>query len=151
VRSPARPWKASPTALRDSLELLRELGVRAESGRVSGGGARSGLWVRIVAAALDLPLERTECDEGAAFGAALLAGVRAGVFTDAADALARCVRIRDRVEPDLAWAAAYARGYSRFRALYPALRPLEEHDALSRSEPATDSAAPQPRASRPRS
>ncbi|MGZ8716558.1 MAG: xylulokinase [Gaiellaceae bacterium] len=112
--------------LRDSLELLRQLGIHADVGRVSGGGARSELWVKIVAAALDLPLEHTECDEGAAFGAALLAGVRAGVFADAADAVTRCVRVRERVEPDPAWAAAYAQGYGRYRVLYPALRSVEE-------------------------
>jgi xylulokinase len=112
--------------LRDSLELLRALGVRAEVGRVSGGGAGSDLWVRVVASVLDLPLERTECDAGAAFGAALLSGVRAGVFADTAEAVARCVRVRERVEADAEWAAAYARGYERYRGLYPALRPLEE-------------------------
>ena len=112
--------------LRDSLELLRELGVRPAVGRVSGGGATSGLWLRIVASVLALPLERTESEEGSAFGAALLAGVRAGVFRDAADAVARCVRVRDRIEPDPDWSAAYERGYDRFRLLYPNLRPLEE-------------------------
>jgi xylulokinase len=112
--------------LRDSLELLGELGVRAEVGRASGGGARSGLWLRIVASVLDLPLELTESEEGSAFGAALLAGVRAGVFTDAAEAVARCVRVRARVEPDPAWVEEYARGYARFRSVYPALKPLEE-------------------------
>src|SRR6185312_3994214 len=61
--------------LRDSLELLRELGVQAEVGRISGGGARSPLWLEIVASVLGLPLERTAADEGAAYGAALLAGV----------------------------------------------------------------------------
>jgi xylulokinase len=111
--------------LRDSLELLRALGVRPELGRLSGGGARSELWTRIVASVLDLPLERTESEAGAAFGAALLAGVRAGVFADVADAVARCVRPVDRVEPDPAWVGAYADGYGRFRSLYPALRPLE--------------------------
>ena len=112
--------------LRDSLELLGELGVRAEVGRASGGGARSGVWLKIVASVLDLPLELTESEEGSAFGAALLAGVRAGVFADAAEAVARCVRVRARVEPDPAWVEEYARGYTRFRSLYPALRPLEE-------------------------
>jgi xylulokinase len=112
--------------LRDSLELLRELGVRPEVGRASGGGAASDLWLRIVASVLALPLERTESEEGSAFGAALLAGVRAGVFEDAADAVARCVRVRDRVEPDPDWSAAYERGYGRYRLLYPALKPLEE-------------------------
>jgi xylulokinase len=112
--------------LRDSLELLRGLGVHAEVGRVSGGGARSELWLRIVASVLNLPLERTESEAGSAYGAALLAGVRDGTFADAADAVARCVRVRDRVEPDPAWVEEYDRGYARFRCLYPALRPLEE-------------------------
>ncbi len=112
--------------LRDSLELLRGLGVEAEVGRVSGGGARSPLWLKIVASVLGLPLERTAAEEGAAYGAALLAGVRAGVFADAAEAVAACVRVRDRVEPDPAWQAAYDAGYARFRRLYPALRPLED-------------------------
>jgi xylulokinase len=112
--------------LRDSLELLRELGVRPSVGRVSGGGARSSLWLRIVASALDLPLESTETEAGAAYGAALLAGVRAGVFTDAADAVARSVRVGDRVEPDPAWVTAYAEGYERYRRLYPALREVSD-------------------------
>jgi len=60
------------------------------------------------------------------FGAAMLAGVRARVFHDAADAVARCVRVRDRVEPDPDWSAAYARDYDRYRLLYPTLKPLEE-------------------------
>jgi xylulokinase len=111
--------------LRDSLELLRELGVRPEVGRASGGGAKSDLWLRIVASVLGLPLERTESEEGSAFGAALLAGVRAGVFDDAADAVARCVRVRDRIEPDPDWSPAYEHGYERYRLLYPALRALE--------------------------
>ena len=95
---------------------------RPESGRVSGGGARSELWLRILASVLGLPLETTESEEGSAFGAALLAGIRAGVFADADDAVARCVRIRRRIEPE--W--NYDDGYRRFRRLYPTLRPLEE-------------------------
>jgi xylulokinase len=109
-------------ALRDSLELLRALGARPESGRVSGGGARSELWLRILASVLNLPLEKTESEEGSAFGAALLAGVRAGVFSDADDAVSRCVRPQRRIEPE--W--DYDDSYRRFRRLYPTLRPLEE-------------------------
>jgi xylulokinase len=111
--------------LRDSLELLRELGVEGESGRVSGGGARSDLWLRIVASVLGLPLERTEVEEGAAYGAALLGGVRAGVFADAREAVAACVRVRDRIDPDPAWQARYEEGYARYRELYPTLRRLQ--------------------------
>jgi xylulokinase len=112
--------------LRDSLELLRELGVDPRAGHVSGGGARSELWLRILASVLGLPIHRTATDEGSAFGAALLGGVAAGVFRDVHEAVATCVRLLDPVEPDPEWAAAYERGYGRFRLLYPALRPLED-------------------------
>jgi xylulokinase len=111
--------------LRDSLELLRSLGVDPTHGRVSGGGARSDLWLKIVASVLELPLERMENEEGSAFGAALLAGVRAGTFASAEAAVAACVRARETVEPDDRWAAVYREGYGRYRALFPALRPLE--------------------------
>jgi xylulokinase len=111
--------------LRDSLELLRELGVEPESGRVSGGGARSRLWLGIVASVLRLPLERTAVEEGSAYGAALLGGVAGGAFADVHEAVARCVRVHDTIEPDRAWADVYDRGYRRYRSLYPALRPLE--------------------------
>jgi xylulokinase len=111
--------------LRDSLELLRELGVEASVGRVSGGGARSRLWLRIVASVLGIPLERTAVDEGAAYGAALLGGVKEGVFADVHEAVERCVRVRETVEPDPAWIEAYEVLYAEFRRLYPALRPLQ--------------------------
>ena len=112
--------------LRDCLELLRGLGCRADAGRVSGGGAGSELWLRIVASVLGLPLQRTVAEEGAAYGAALLAGVASGTFGDVPEAVERCVRVRDEIEPDPEWQRAYADGYERFRSLYPALRPLEE-------------------------
>jgi xylulokinase len=110
--------------LRDSLELLRELGFEASVGRISGGGARSELWRRITASVLGIPLERTAVDEGAAFGAALLAGVRSGAFADAREAVSACVRVTGHTEPEPEWAAAYDEGYARFRRLYPALRSI---------------------------
>jgi xylulokinase len=108
--------------LRDSLELLRLLGVDADRGRASGGGARGRLWLSIVASALGLPLELTAVEEGSAFGAALLGGVAAGVFADVHEAVARCVRVRDVVEPEPGCAAVYEELYPRYRALYPTLK-----------------------------
>jgi xylulokinase len=108
--------------LRDSLELLRGLGVEPDVGRVSGGGARSELWLRILASVLGIPLERTAVEEGAAYGAALLGGVAGGVFASVGEAIDRCVRIHDSVEPEPAWRDVYDEGYERYRALYPALR-----------------------------
>ena len=107
--------------LRDSLDLLRSLGVEASTARVSGGGARSRLWLRILASVLDVPLELTESEEGSALGAALLGGVAGGVFADVHAAVSRCVRVTDVVEPDPAWRDAYAELHARYRELYPAL------------------------------
>jgi len=108
--------------LRDSLELLTDLGVRADRGRASGGGARSRLWLTIVASVLSLPLELTAVEEGSAFGAALLGGVAGGVFDDVHEAVRSCVRVRETVEPEASWHEAYQAGHARFRELYPALK-----------------------------
>jgi xylulokinase len=108
--------------LRDSLDLLRGLGVEVSSARASGGGARSELWLRICASVLGVPIERTVVDEGSAFGAALLGGVAGGVFADVHEAVSATVRARGVVEPDPAWQEAYAELHPRYRALYPALR-----------------------------
>lgn len=112
--------------LRDSLDLLRGLGVDADRARLSGGGARGSLWRRIVASVLGVPIETTAADEGSAFGAALLGGVAGGLFADVHDAVARCVRVDGAVDPDPTWQEAYARVGPRFRALYPALDTVKE-------------------------
>ena len=108
--------------LRDSFELLRDLGVEATVGRASGGGARSELWLEIVASVLGIPIERTAVEEGAAYGAALLGGVSSGVFGSAQEAVDACVRVRDTVEPNPEWQHVYEEGYARFRSLYPAIK-----------------------------
>ena len=110
--------------LRDGLDLVEGLGGRPELGRVSGGGARSDLWLAIVASALELPLERVAVDEGAAFGAALLGGVASGVWADVHEAVAATVVPQSRIEPIPEWVDAYRVSRARYRALYPALHAL---------------------------
>jgi xylulokinase len=97
-------------ALRDALDLIAGGRAGAGSARVSGGGARSDLWLEILASVLELPLERVAVDEGAAYGAALLAG---------ADATPTVTRT---IEPNPAWVEPYREARERFVALYPALR-----------------------------
>jgi xylulokinase len=108
--------------LRDALDLVAEMGGRPASGRVSGGGGRGSLWLEIVASVLDLPLEVTRADEGAAYGAALLGGVAAGVWGDAREAVDASVRVTRTIEPRPEWVARYAELQPAFRRLYPALR-----------------------------
>jgi xylulokinase len=111
-------------ALRDALDLIAATGRRPELARVSGGGARSDLWCKILASVLDLPLERTASDAGAAYGAALLGGVCGGVFPDARSAAQAGVQVSGQVDPDPAWVEQYAAHRDRYLALYPALTEL---------------------------
>jgi xylulokinase len=108
--------------LRDSLDLVTALGADPQSGRVSGGGARSDLWLRIIASVLELPLERLAVEEGAAYGAALLAGVAGGVYEDVEEAVAACVRPHGEVAPVPEWIEPYRELRERYRQLYPAMR-----------------------------
>jgi xylulokinase len=108
--------------LRDSLDLVRELGGVPSVGRVSGGGARSELWLQIVASVLELPLERVAVDEGAAFGAALLGGVAAGVWPSVPEAVASAVRPTSVVEPVSSWVDVYRERRPVFEGLYGALK-----------------------------
>ena len=106
--------------LRDCLDLISELGIEATLGRVSGGGSRSRLWLQIVASALELPLEQVAVQEGAAFGAALLGGVAAGMWEDVDAAVAATVRPGVTIEPVSDWVEPYREALVHFRALYPA-------------------------------
>jgi xylulokinase len=121
--------------LRDCFEVLRRMGIDADHARISGGGARSELWTRIVASTLGVPIERTTLDEGAAFGAALLGGVAAGVFPDVGTAVTTAVRPTLVTEPNAAWEEVYASGYERFVSLYPLLRSIPDvSEAPKRSQ-----------------
>jgi xylulokinase len=110
--------------LRDALDLVAGLGGQVDVARVSGGGARSQYWLQIVASVLELTLERVAVDEGAAFGAALLGGVAAGIWPDVHAAVGATVRAGDRIDPVPEWIEPYREQLERFRALYPALREL---------------------------
>jgi xylulokinase len=109
-------------SLRDSLEIFKELGAPVERIRLGGGGAKSELWRRIQADVYGHPVEVLAADEGAAFGAAILAGVGAGEWNSVDEACERTVRVVETVDPDRRTAEALERNYEVYRRLYPALR-----------------------------
>ena len=80
----------------------------------AAAGARSDLWLRIVASVLEPPLERIAVDEGAAYGAALLGGVAGGAFAAVEEAVAACVHVRETVDPVPDWIEPYAEARERF-------------------------------------
>ncbi len=115
--------------LRDSLELLREVSGEISQVRASGGGARSALWRQILADVLDCELVTVNVTEGAAYGAALLAGVGAGIWPDVDSACDSVVRITAQTRPDAARVARYEELYQVYHGLYGALKP--SFDALT--------------------
>ncbi len=109
-------------SLKDSFSIFEAMQVPVSHVRLGGGGARSALWRRIQADTYGYPVEIVAAEEGAAYGAALLAGVGAGVWRTVDEACDAVVRVVTRIEPNAADQATMARQYERFKALYPALQ-----------------------------
>jgi xylulokinase len=111
--------------LRDSFELIKSSGLaRVDQVRISGGGARSALWRQILASVLGAELATVNTTEGAAYGAALLAGVGVGVWPNVDAACTQTIQVTGSTLPDLAFHDAYERCYQLYRGLYPALKPI---------------------------
>jgi xylulokinase len=110
--------------LADGYRVLAELGVTSSELRVTGGGAKSDFWVQLLANLFECRCVRLAVDEGPAMGAAILAGVGAGVWPDVVTACASVVQKADAVEPnaDSAEKSAMAEAYARFTAYYPRIR-----------------------------
>ena len=126
--------------LRDSFELMRGLGLTINQVRASGGGTRSPLWRQILADVFDTEIVTVNVTQGAAFGAALLAGVGIGMYASVTDACERVIQLAERHEPGPD-AAVYADFYPRYRALYPAL--ADEFAAITKIVAARRSVEPQ--------
>src|SRR5438876_9692031 len=109
-------------SLRDTFTLFQEMNVPVQCIRLGGGGARSPLWRQIQADVYGHAVEIVEAEEGAAYGAALLAGVGAGLWPTVDAACAATVRVASRVTPQPAAVATLNASYSAFRQIYPATK-----------------------------
>jgi xylulokinase len=109
-------------SLRDGLEIMRELGLPLGEVRATGGGGRSPLWRQMQADIYGAEVATLAAEEGPAYGAALLAGVGAGIFADVGEAVDRCVAVAGVTRPDPAAQARYEQVYAVYRDLYGALR-----------------------------
>jgi xylulokinase len=111
-------------SLKDTFSLFTEMRVPVRTVRLGGGGARSPLWRQIQADVYGHEVEILTAEEGAAYGAALLAGVGAKFWASVDEACDAVVKVQQRVRPDPSAVKTLAIQYENFQRLYPALRPL---------------------------
>jgi xylulokinase len=114
-------------SLRDTLTIFDEMNVPVEIIKLGGGGARSALWRQIQADVYGYAVETVAAEEGAAYGAALLAGVGVKIWSSVDDACAQTVKASAQIAPDASAVALLGARYEVYRNLYPALRGTTEH------------------------
>ena len=113
-------------SLRDTFEIFKGLNVPVETIRLGGGGARSSLWRQIQADVYGHEVETVQAEEGAAYGAALLAGVGGGNWPSVDAACGAVVHVAKRVSPEPSNVVLLEKQYHAFSLLYPTLRMVTE-------------------------
>lgn len=111
-------------ALRDSLEVAKNLGIDIQRSKICGGGAKSPLWKKVIANVLNIEIDVPQTEEGPSMGAAMLAAVACGEFAFVSQAAEKIVSIRDTVQPEKELVEKYEQRYQKFKNIYPACREL---------------------------
>lgn len=109
-------------AIKDCLEIAKSCGADVKSATVCGGGAKSEVWLRIMANALNIPLSTVKTEQGPAYGAAILAMVGAGEYKNADEAAKKIVSVNQTIYPVSKSADHLAKKYTNFKKLYPLLK-----------------------------
>jgi len=107
--------------LRENIDLLKSLSIPVEKVRSLGGAAKSNFWLQIKADVLNLPVDLPECSEAASLGAAILAGVGAGVYKDIDEAIKVATSTKKTLMPQPKNVSAYQEVYQRYLDLYQRL------------------------------
>lgn len=104
--------------------LKASSGLTPDVVNIGGGGSRSEVWCQIRADALGMTLRRTSAPESAAIGAAILAGVGAGIMPSIAEAARELVQFDRTFEPDRSLAGYYDEKFGKYLELYKATKPI---------------------------
>ena len=118
-------------SLKDTFTIFGEIGVPVQRIRLGGGGARGALWQQIQADVYGHEVEILQAEEGAAYGAAILAGVGAGSWKSVDEACDAAVKVAKVVKPGKWGSVVMRSGYQTYRRIYPALRGIFGVDRAS--------------------
>jgi len=111
-------------SLRDTFTILHEMGVPVKTIRLGGGGGRSALWRQIQADTYGHRVETVEAEEGAAYGAAILAGVGAKAWPSVEVACKDIVRVAGSTDPNSKDSLVLEKAYAVYRQIYPAMKSI---------------------------
>ncbi|MDQ6785513.1 MAG: FGGY-family carbohydrate kinase, partial [Acidobacteriota bacterium] len=113
-------------SLRDSIEIFKELNIPIETIKLGGGGAHSALWRQIQADVYGQTVEIVEAEEGAAYGAALLAGVGGGFWKTIDEACSLTIKSIEKIYPNSTTVEFMNRQYKAYKEIYPSLNRIME-------------------------
>lgn len=111
-------------ALRDSVEVAKSLGINITSSKICGGGAKSPLWLKMLANVLNCELQTVVTEQGPGFGAGILAMVCYGLYKDVETACKKLVTIKQTIKPNETLSALYQKRYESFKKIYPSCKEL---------------------------
>lgn len=111
-------------AIRDSVEVARSLGIQIDRSKICGGGAKSGLWKRIIANVLNCELEIPVSEQGPGMGGAMLAMVACGEFGSVKSCCEKMCSVASVVKPEQELVVKYEDRYQKFRQIYPVCKSL---------------------------
>jgi len=113
-------------SLKDTFTIFEQIGVPVRQIRLGGGGARSAVWRQIQSDVYAQEVEILAAEEGAAYGAAILAGVGAGGWSSVDQACDAVVRVVSRIAPDPECCSTMQKSYRTYRRIYPALHSIQQ-------------------------
>ncbi|WP_353095990.1 xylulokinase [Tissierella praeacuta] len=111
-------------SLRDTFEIMKDMGMNISEITINGGGAKSNLWCQIMADVLNIRVNKVNSDNGPAYGAAILATVGYGLFDSVDEACNAFIKVTDRIEPNKERVLLYDEKYNKFRMIYPSVSNL---------------------------
>lgn len=109
-------------SLRESYDIIKEMGIEASQVRVTGGGGNSALWRQMLADIFPFSMSSVNSSEGGALGVAILAGVGTGIFNSVEEACDELIKVKGETRPNLESSAVYNRYYSIYKRLYGDLK-----------------------------
>lgn len=115
--------------LKDSLKILTSMNIPIQEVRVIGGGAKSNLWLSILASIFGTPVHKINTDQGGALGAAILAAVGYGAYESVESACSQIVKTVECIHPTEAEISLYTKKYTAYQSLYAALKNWFEETA----------------------